>query len=76
MDDNSGKIKELKIRLSLANYCIQTLEAMKTPEAYDVLERIYIPQRDRIQKRLDEFTKPPDVVVGLKTAVLFPKVQN
>lgn len=79
MDEELEKQKilyELRLRRTICQVCIQTVSEvpMEEPRRASALAE-YQRQLAAIEARINEITgKPPDIVVGLKTAKLFPEV--
>lgn len=72
MDD---KLRELYARRAICLFAIRTVSEvdLTDPRRASVLEE-YNAQLARIDKRIEAITgRPPDTVIGLKSAVLFPK---
>lgn len=68
---------DLKFRIGVTELAIRTLEAEKVdPRAPDALKH-YRQQLKELQDQLAALeNKPPDIVVGLKTAELFPRSEK
>jgi hypothetical protein len=65
----------IKTRISLAKFVIQALSESDDPRRDDALAH-YKAQLDTLEKRLAEATKPPPIVIGLKTATLSARSQK
>lgn len=69
-------LKDLKIRKAVAEAAVRELKKSDDPRAEDALSH-YQKQLAEINEKIEQFTsEPPEVVVGLKTAALFPKVSH
>jgi hypothetical protein len=74
MDD----IRELYARRKLCLFCIQTVSEVdpSDPRRAGAIEE-YNRQLAKIDKRIEAIEgKPPDTVIGLKPAILFPKSEG
>ena len=69
-----GKLAELKMRRTICQACIKTLDQVEDdPRKPEAMEN-YKAQLASIDAQITELTgTPPPVVVGLKTASLFGK---
>ena len=67
-------LAELNMRLAICRGVIRELEGIDDPRQPSALE-YYKAQEKELEKRISE-CKPPDVVVGLKSAVLFGKAEE
>lgn len=74
MADHVRSLQELQLRRSLCRFCLKTLSSMEpSPERASALEE-YNRQLAAIDAQIAALTgRPPDTVIGLKSAVLFPK---
>ncbi len=78
MMENDERIQEeydLRVRIAMCKFCIQTLEqTVDDPRQPDAL-RHYQGQMAELEAKLAQLqSKPPDIVIGLKPAELFPRV--
>jgi len=71
-------LKELYARRALCLFCIQTVSEfpLDEPRRADAIV-FYNEQLSAIDKQIADITgKPPDIVIGLKPAILFPKAEG
>jgi len=69
------KLTELQIRRKFCLFCLQTISDVDSadPRRADALQE-YNRQLASIDAKIAAITgKPPDTVIGLKSAVLFPR---
>lgn len=73
---NFSPLDELNFRRTLCRLCIRHISGMDDPRREGALKE-YQRQLAEIDKKIEALTgKPPDVVIGLKTAVLTAKSEK
>ena len=75
MMKNDEDENTLKIRISVCKFCIKVLETNATDDSRqpDALVH-YKAQLVELESKLDSINKPPDIVIGLRSANLSGKV--
>lgn len=71
-------LKELYARRALCLFCIQTVSkvSLEDPRRPDAIV-FYNEQLSKIDKEIESITgKIPDITIGLKPAILFPKAEG
>ncbi len=78
MTQDDAALKELYARRALCLFCIQTVSEIpqEDPRRAGAIEE-YNRQLASIDAKITAITgKPPDIVIGLKPAILFPKSEG